>query len=319
MAGDGQSDVHGVGLRNWLLDLLRRRPLYLPDDLSVNAAYFRRIYGNFAVTDNTAVAPADYDPFCVTAPADPRLPGGGRQICGLFDLNPAKVGQVSTLGTDASHYGNVYDQWNGVDLSMNARLQKVLLQGGVSTGKTMTDNCAVMAHPQVTLTAAAGSPALSTTPATSTEFCRVETPFLTQVKLLGAYTLPWEIQISGTFQSIPGPLITASGTYTNPQIAPSLGRNLSSGSTATINLVLPGTLYGDRLNQIDLRFTKIFRIRRARVQGMIDLYNALNDNTVLVLSNTYGATGGASAGSAWQVPQAIMPGRVIKFGVQMDF
>src|SRR5882672_7313766 len=138
MAGDGQSDVHGVGLRNWLLDLLRRRPLYLPDDLSVNAAYFRRIYGNFAVTDNTAVAPADYDPFCVTAPADPRLPGGGRQICGLFDLNPAKVGQVSTLGTDASHYGNVYDQWNGVDLSMNARLQKVLLQGGVSTGKTMT-------------------------------------------------------------------------------------------------------------------------------------------------------------------------------------
>jgi hypothetical protein len=36
--------------------------------MSVNAAYFRRIYGNFAVTDNAAVGAQDYDPFCVDAP-----------------------------------------------------------------------------------------------------------------------------------------------------------------------------------------------------------------------------------------------------------
>jgi hypothetical protein len=142
---------------------------------------------------------------------------------------------------------------------------------------------------------------------------------LTQFKLLGSYTLPWEIQVAGTLQSVPGQVVTASATYTSAQIAPSLGRQLSSASTATVSLVEPGTLYGDRMNQVDLRLTKTFQYGRARLQGMVDLYNALNDNTVLVQSNVYGATAGANTGTAWLVPQAIMPGRVVKFGMQLNF
>ena len=126
-------------------------------------------------------------------------------------------------------------------------------------------------------------------------------------------------QVAATFQSIPGPQILASGTYTNAQIQPSLGRPLSSGSTATVSLVEPGTLYVERLNQVDLRFTKIFRAGIARFRGMVDLYNVFNDNTVLKQSDAYGATIGPATGSAWQVPQAIIPGRVVKFGVQVNF
>ena len=137
--------------------------------------------------------------------------------------------------------------------------------------------------------------------------------------VLGAYTMPWDIQVSGTLQSMPGPLITASATFTNPQIAPSLGRALSSASTATINLVEPGTLFGERLNQVDLRVTKIVRVGRTRLQGMIDFYNALNNNAVLFQSVVYGATTGERTGAAWLVPQAIVPGRIVKFGVQMNF
>jgi hypothetical protein len=242
----------------------------------------------------------------------------------MFDLKPAKLGQVSTLGTAAANYGAQFDHWNGVDLTVNARLPKVLMQGGVSTGKTMTDNCAITkGYPEVTVPAAVGSPALAShvtgqNPATSTQFCHVETPFLTQVKFLASYTLPLEIQVAGTVQSIPGQLITASSTYTSSQIAPSLGRPLST-ATATVNLVAPGSIFGDRMNQVDVRFTKIFRMGGRRLQGMVDLYNALNGNTILVYSNTYGATAGATAGAAWQRPQVIMPGRVVKFGLQANF
>jgi hypothetical protein len=137
--------------------------------------------------------------------------------------------------------------------------------------------------------------------------------------MLGAYTLPYDIQLSGTFQTSAGPEVTASSTYVNAQIAPSLGRNLSSGTTATIGLVEPKTEYGERLYQVDFRVSKRFSLNRTRLQATLDLYNALNENTVLVQSNTYGATIGATTGSAWLRPQGILPARIVKFGLQANF
>jgi hypothetical protein len=290
--------------------------------VSVNASYFRRIYGNFPVTDNVKVVPSDYDPFCVTAPADARLPGGGGYpVCGLFDLNLGKVGQSFSLGTDASKYGNQFDHWSGVDFTVNARLPRVLLQGGLSTGKRMTDNCDIVTHnPDVVVTSYSPSGlALTSGPSVSTEFCHIDYPFLTQTKLLGSYTLPWDVQIAATYQNLPGPEIAANAVFTSAQVAPSLGRPLASTSTVTVNLVKPGTLYAERTQQIDLRFTKIVKVGRRRLQGMVDLYNALNQSPILALNNTYGATVGVAAGAPWQVPQGILPPRLFKFGVQLDF
>ena len=71
--------------------------------------------------------------------------------------------------------------------------------------------------------------------------------------------------------------------------------------------------------QVDFRFSKRFNVNRTRFQATMDLYNALNGNAVLVQSNTYGATTGATAGSAWLRPQAILPARIVKFGVQVNF
>src|SRR5262249_15859151 len=216
--------------------------------LSVAASYFRRIYGNFAVTDNIAVQPTDYSPYCVTTPLDPRLPGGGGQtLCGLFDLNPNAVGKVNTLGTGAPNYGDQQEHWNGVDFTMNARLSKMVLQGGISTGKTMTDDCAIVSRfPEVTVPIVPGGIATSGTGFTS-QFCHVETPFLTHGKLLGSYSLPFEMQVSASYQDLPGPNITANAVYTSAQVAPSLGRALSSASTVVVNIVKPGTIYGERM------------------------------------------------------------------------
>jgi hypothetical protein len=131
--------------------------------------------------------------------------------------------------------------------------------------------------------------------------------------------LPFDIQLSGTFQTSPGPEITAGGTFTNAQIVPSLGRVLSSGTSATVGLVEPRNEYGERMYQLDFRFAKRFNVNRTRFQATLDLYNALNANAILVQSNNYGATTGATTGSQWLVPAAILPARIVKFGVQVTF
>jgi hypothetical protein len=247
-------------------------------------------------------------------PADPRLELSGQSLCGLFDLNANKVGQVQNVVTAASNYGKQYERWNGVDISTTAHLSKLLVQGGVSTGKTTSDKCDIVTrNPQVVLPAG-GEGALASSPSADTSFCHTETPFITQVKLLGSYTLPWDLQAAATYQNVPGPQILGNAVFTSAQIAPSLGRGLSAASTATINVVRPGTLYVQRLHQIDLRLAKRFNIGHARFQGMLDVFNALNKNTDLALNPTYGSTG-----ATWLQPLVILPPRLITLGLQVDF
>jgi hypothetical protein len=285
----------------------------LTTGLSANFMYLRRSYANFAATDNRAVEASDFSPYCITTPVDARLPdGGGKPLCGLYDISPAKLGQVSFLGGAASTYGKQTDVWQGIDAGLNLRLPGgALLQGGVNIGKTVNDNCEIVNKyfGKVTAANVLGS-------VQSTEMCHVETPFLVQAKMFGSYMLPFSVQLSGTFQSVTGSALSANYVATNAVISPSLRRNLSSGAngTATINIVTPGTLYNDRQNQLDLRFARTFAVGRTRLKGMFDIYNATNGSPVLTRNTTYGTNG-----AAWLRPLAILPGRLFKVGAQVDF
>ena len=116
--------------------------------VSLDVGYFRRSYGNFVVTDDRIVGAADFDRFSVLAPAHPGLPGGGGYaVDGLYNLNPSRFGlPADNFVTRARRFGDQTERWNGVDVTMNARPRSGLtLQGGVSTGKTTTDNCEIVA------------------------------------------------------------------------------------------------------------------------------------------------------------------------------
>ena len=74
--------------------------------VSVSLGYYRNWWSNWYVVDNRAATLADYTPFSIVAPLDARLPGGGGQtISGLYDLVPAKVGQVDEFASHAKHLG----------------------------------------------------------------------------------------------------------------------------------------------------------------------------------------------------------------------
>jgi hypothetical protein len=277
--------------------------------VAVDVGYFRRIYGNFLVTDNLAVGASDFSPFSVTAPLNPGLPGGGGNVIGgLYNVNPNKVGQVNNYVTFADNFGGEKEHWNGVDMSVSARFRGLLVRGGLSVGRTMTDTCAVVTNnPQVSVvTSTLGT-------VQSTQMCHQQTPFIPQVKLLATYVVPRVmVNVAATFQSLPGPIIAANYVATNAIVEPSLGRPLSGGaSNTTVNLVSPGAIYGERLNQTDLRFSRVIKLwGRSRVSANFDLYNLFNASAVETVNNNY---------AAWQVPQSILDARLFKISAQFDF
>src|SRR5262249_32635394 len=156
----------------------------LAANVSVDVGYYRTWFGNFTVTDNTLVTPADYDTFCITLPIDPRLPGGGgNQLCNLGDIKPAKFGQVNNVVTLASHFGKQERGYDGADAKLSAGVRGALITGGWSIGRTRL-HCVVVDAP--------------------VQFCDNRPPFQSEFKLGLSYRLPQDIQVSTVIQNIPG-------------------------------------------------------------------------------------------------------------------
>ena len=146
----------------------------------------------------------------------------------------------------------------------------------------------------------------------------------TQVKLSGNYPLPWwDLRIAATIKSLRGAIDLASFVASNALIAPSLGRNVGTCGTAAVcngnatipNLFAPNTVRENRLNQADIRFSKALRIRGARLSGMFDIYNLFNASTITAVNSRYGSPNGG----LWLTPTAFLPGRLFKFGAQLNF
>jgi hypothetical protein len=215
--------------------------------MSVTGGYYRNWYGNFLTTNNLAVTSADYSPFCIAAPIDANLPGGGGYlVCGMYDINPDRFGQVNTLVTHATNYGKMTQVSDFVNVSINVQLRSGMrLAGGVDTGRTVQDACFVVNSLQ------------------QLQYCHVVTPFTaqTQVKLNGSYPLPGDFVASGVFQNVPGVQVLSNYSAPTAVIAPSLGRNLAGGTkTATVPLIAPETQFETRRTQLDLRLSKVFRM-----------------------------------------------------------
>ena len=272
-----------------------------------------------------ALTNADYTSYCITAPADPRLPGGGgNQECGFYDVNPGYAGVFNNLIEHASQFGNYQDVYDGFDALASARLRRgIVFSGGVTAGRERTNDCYALNQPTLSPTLAVNGVAgtvsgfvgsvSGTTSPNEQAFCNVDPPFQPNVKLLAVYPLPWGIQASGTFQSMPGPVITSSYTATNAVVEPSLGRNLvGSPGHALLDLIPNGTLYAARLNQTDVRLSKDFRIgSHGRVKANFDVYNIFNSAAPLAIQTAYGPL--------WADPTRTLIGRLAKFGAQIDF
>jgi hypothetical protein len=299
--------LHGWGVRDSNWDFSSEIQHELFDGLSITGGYYWNSGGYYRnqasssknrVNDNLAVGPADYDPYCITAPSDPRLPGGGGyEVCGLYDIKPEKFGQVENLVRHSDNFGTPEYSNNFFNVSFDARFPGgARLGGGFDTGRSILDRCYVVDSPQELLN------------------CRVVTPFKgqTQIKVNGSYPFPGEVVVSGAVQNISGPAYNADYPATSAEIAASLGRPLAGGTrTATVPLVAPQTYFEPRITRVDLRVSKIFQIRRVRLQLNLDAYNALNTGDIISINSTFD--------SRWRQPDSVIDPRHIQLGGQISF
>ena len=273
----------------------------ISQSLSAQVGYYRTWYGNFTVTRNQAVDPnTDYASYCVTAPADARLPGGGgNEICGLYDLNQNRFGQVNNLVMPASRFGDQTEVYNGVSASVRGRVNNIDFGGGVSAGSTTIDRCFVVNSPQ------------------DLYQCRNEESWYARTQFKGHVVapLPGKVELSAVLQVLPSIPLLADYVVGNAQVQASLGRPLSGGATATrtIPLILNNNEFNEGWNgQIDFRVSRTFNVGpTVRFQPQVAVFNLLNANAALGVVNTFGAR--------WQEVNTVLGSRVVKFGAQVRF
>jgi hypothetical protein len=294
----------------------------LRQGVAMNFGYYRTSWHNFTVPDAQGVTPSDYSEFCVPLPNDSLVPYAGQPVCGVYNINPAKFGQDSTNLVTHLATGSYKDIYDGIDLTVNARLPHgAFVQGGLNTGRETWSSCDPVNSPSgaagiVPQPAGYSAVTLTTTvnpPVNPTSFCTVTPPFWhPQYKVSGNYPLPYAFQLAAVFQSLPGIPILASLVVPNSQVI-GLGRPLSGGiANVTIaNIVPPQTEFENRLNQLDVRFIRNFRVSGMRMQGTFDIYNALNEAAILTEVTQYGTT--------WRRPSSVLDARIFKFGLQMNF
>jgi len=256
--------------------------------VSVSLGYYRRDFHNLGQTVNRAVdRDRDFTPFTIVGPRHPNLPNGGGETITLYNLVPAKLGAVDNVVTYSSVNSRQYD---GYELNMNGRLLRgATVFGGITMGRTRANTCDV-ANPN------------------DRRFCNSEPPFQGIYKLGWNMPLPYDFAVNGTFQAIPGLPREANYAVTSA-IA---GVPLTGGGTLTVRLVDPAREYLDMVKTMDVRVTRMFSLGgRRRAKAFVDFVNAINDSTVLSVSNTFGST--------WLRPQAATSGRYVRLGTQVDF
>ena len=226
--------------------------------VSAEVAYNRRWFLGAKVTDNTLRGPDDYEAFTITAPQDPRLPGGGGYPITLLMVTQA----AANRGTQ-----NYVTFETGLRPGADALLARRRFHGerapppGSDSAVRDTDRPRRRGH----LRDATGT---STDGGTIKDLrnCHDVDPFQTTIRGLASYTIPKvDVLVSGTVRSQP-PIERSRqlGGAEHPDPEP-----VSDGClrVATPPAPRPSTSWtpticciaDNRRTQIDMRFAKIFR------------------------------------------------------------
>jgi hypothetical protein len=257
----------------------------LKPGLGVSVGYFRREFHKITYTNSLSVPFAAYTTFAIP---DPRA---NSQTMTVYNVSTAALA-APINEVDATSAGNK-TTFNGIDITMNARVRGAIVAGGLSTGRTITITCDV-------------------TDPNSTRFCdqsQFNIPFRTTVKFSGSYPLPYGVRLSGVFQSTPGDIVNQTYVVTAANFRNITGVAMGQ-SSVTLRLNEPGSLYLDRVNQFDMTISKSFKVAKVRISPELSMFNLFNANAVLSQTTAYPNVG---------TPLRILDGRLVRLQAQIRF
>ena len=264
---------------------------------SVSANYYRREYHHLVYTTNVDVPLSAYARLDIP---DPRANGGTLPV---YNLDRTFQGRINELDSTSPNNKRTY---NGFDALVNGRSHGATLNGGINVGRTISILCDV-ADPN------------------ALRFCdqtQYEIPWAKTIKVGASYPLPYAIRLSGVLQSASGfgPAAPANTPPANPENHDAMttyqvSRTVVPALTQTqVNVLLdpPGSNWMPRVTQLDFSAAKTIRTRRSVVLiPQVDIFNALNANTVLTQVTIYGASLGN--------PATILTGRLLRFQLRAQF
>ena len=317
--------LNGWGKRGYNNEFTIAMQHQLADRISVNGGYYRRTFGNQTIVDDLRYDASSYDSYCLTAPSDPDLPGGGGyKVCGVMDLKPAVFAQnlpARSLIRFSEDFGGETNLYQGFDVNLESRFRNgAFFKAGIAATARTFDNCNTLAAGVDAL--AAGS---SEVYADGTTGCHREYGYRPDAKMSGSYTLPWNVQLAGTYQFTrgiqtggAGPSVLASWAVTNAVATQQIGRNWTGVASRTVQLISEGKDYGKHnLNQVDLRLAKRFDMPgKARLRVDFDLYNVLNSSWPYTVNTAYSTSVTAAQ---WLRPTNALQHRFFKFGANISF
>ena len=280
--------------------------------LAVGAMLFKRQIYEIPLTDRSFITEADYTPFETRMPAEiARDP----DVAAVLDPNEM-ITVYNLMQSKNSVYGQgLVDQsaaenrslYTGFEASFNTRLPGgAMVFGSWTMEKNVSVFCESNDNPNGPPT---GDLYQGRNVAQAGRFCdqrEFDMPFTQEFKLAGNYSLPLGVDIGAVLQSFGG--LERVITW---QPAAYLYPNGQRTQSQTLILNEPGSLFGERWDQLDVNFKKNIRYGNKVHTFQLDIFNVFNNNSIRTMNDTVGTSLG-------QVT-AIMPGRFPRLGYQFKW
>ncbi len=304
--GSRSLNEYGQYPRTWNLENGVEIQHELMPQLSVTASWFHGNFHNLTTTINRAYQttgdPAsnpNYTPFTVYNPLT------GEAIT-AYSLN--KTLPTDNLDTFDPNRKEIYNSYN-----FEFRLRPghgAQIFGGIAFERDLTVNCTSPDNPN------------------SLRFCDDTAngiQYSQNLKLAGSYPLPAGVTVSAALQSNESPASTRTMVFTRatrypatcPSPCPAGALIVPTGvalaqSSLTIPLEPAANTRVERINQLDLKFAKNFRVQHVTFAPTLELFNIFNADTIV----SYVSTSALSA-TGYLKPNSIVQGRLIGIGAQV--